>query len=362
MLRTPCFTALSTACLLAGCLRPAAERVELDRKVGRAEVDGVRVAVDDRLASVRAFDGEQLELWAQAPVLHVRFSFDGAVPRPLSLTLLNARLDTQLHLGDTTLPCTPVEERACGCRFELSIEGETELTLSPPGADTEQPFVFAVLGDVQRAIGSVDEVFSRMNEDPEIAFVVSSGDLVNTGVRSELLRFQDELSVLQVPYFSTVGNHELGGTPRAWHDLFGPFNVHFAYQGVRFSLIDAGNATIDPVVYGWLEDWLQEGRAAPHAVLMHIPPLDPVGVRGGGFRSRKEGAKLMQMLGEGRVDALFLGHIHSYYAFSAAGVPSYISGGGGAIPERFDGIGRHYLRVRASAKRGLEDVAVVRID
>jgi ABC-type phosphonate transport system ATPase subunit len=43
-------------------------------------------------------------------------------------------------------------------------------------------------------------------------------------------------------------------------------------------------------------------------------------------------------------------------------VPSYISGGGGAIPERFDGIGRHYLRVRASARRGIEDVAIVRID
>ena len=357
------YAALLPACVLvAGCLRPAAERVELDRKVGRAEADGVRVVVDDRLAAVRAFDGEQLELWAQAPLLTLHFSHAGSEARPLSLTLLNARLDTQLHVGDTTLPCTPVEERACGCRFELSIEPETALTLSPPAADEEQPFVFAVLGDVQRAIGSVDEVFSRMNEDPEIAFVVSSGDLVNTGVRSELERFQDELSVLQVPYFSTVGNHELGGTPRAWHELFGPFNVHFAYKGVRFSLIDAGNATIDPVVYGWLEDWLREGRSGTHSVLMHIPPLDPVGVRGGGFRSRKEGAKLMELLGEGRVDALFLGHIHSYYAYSAAGVPSYISGGGGAIPERLDGIGRHYLRVRATAKRGLEDVAVVRVD
>jgi hypothetical protein len=170
------------------------------------------------------------------------------------------------------------------------------------------------------------------------------------------------LAVLQLPYFSTVGNHELGGTPQAWHTLFGPFNVHFRYKGVTFSLLDAGNASIDPIVYGWLSDWLDQARQGTHAVFMHIPPLDPVGLRGGGFRSRKEGAKLMQMLGEGRVDALFLGHIHSYYAFSAAGVPSFISGGGGAIPERFDGIGRHYLRVRASASRGIEDVAVVRVD
>lgn len=350
------------AVLLVGCLRPAQERAQLDREVGRAEADGVQVAVEEGLATVRAFDGEALELWGQAPALQLTLKHEESEPRPLTLTLLNARTDTVLKMGDSSLPCTPVDDRASGCRYQLSIEPETSLVLAPPGSDDEQTFVFAVLGDVQRAIGSVDEVFLRMNEDPEIAFVVSPGDLVNTGERKELVRFQDELSVLQVPYFSTVGNHELGGTPRAWHELFGRFNVHFVFKGVAFSLIDAGNATIDPIVYGWLEDWLRQARAGTHAVFMHIPPLDPVGVRGGGFRSRKEGAKLMELLGEGRVDTLFLGHIHSYYAFSAAGVPSFISGGGGAIPERFDGIGRHYLRVRASAKRGIEDVAVVRVD
>jgi hypothetical protein len=93
-----------------------------------------------------------------------------------------------------------------------------------------------------------------------------------------------------------------------------------------------------------------------------VPPLDPAGLRGGAFRSRGEAGKLLQKLGNGQVDALFLGHIHSYYAFSAAGVPSFISGGGGAIPETLDGIDRHYLRVRASPERGIEDVAIVRVD
>jgi Icc protein len=344
-----------------GCLRPAEERAELDREVGQAEAEGVRVEVEDGLAAVRAFDGETLELWAQAPVLQLRLGAD-AGPRALRLEVQNARRDSELRVGYTILACEPLGARACGCRFDLSVEAETEARLSPPAADVEDSFVFAVLGDVQRAIGSVHEVYERMNQDPELAFVASSGDLVNTGERSELERFQDELAVLHIPYFSTVGNHELGGTPKAWHQLFGLFNVHFEYKGVAFSLIDGGNATIDPIVYGWLSDWLAQAHDGTHAVFMHIPPLDPAGLRGGGFRSRKEGAKLMQMLGDGRVDALFLGHIHSYYAFSAAGVPSFISGGGGAIPERFDGIGRHYLRVRASASLGIEDVAVVRVD
>jgi 3',5'-cyclic-AMP phosphodiesterase len=351
-----------TAHASGACLRPAEERARLDQRVGVAVQDGVRVEVEDGLASVRALDAERLTLWAQAPVLSLQLETDIEQPRPFTLELMNARRDTRLETEAGSTPCTPLPDRASGCSFELVLAGSTSLRLASPDADDQDSFVFAVLGDVQRAIGSVDEVFARMNEDPELAFVVSPGDLVNTGARDELTRFQDELAILQVPYFSTVGNHELGGTPDAWHELFGRFNVHFHYKGVTFSLLDAGNATLDPIVYDWLAAWLEAARDATHTVYMHIPPLDPVGVRGGGFRSRKEAAKLMQMLGEARVDALFLGHIHSYYTFSAAGVPSYISGGGGAIPERFDGIGRHYLRVRASAARGIEDVAVVRID
>jgi len=311
---------------------------------------------------VRAFDGRTLSLWAQAPALDLHLEHADAEPRPLHLELFNVAHDAVAVMDERTLPCTPLAGRNTGCSFDLEIASDTTLTIGVPEEPSAEPFVFAVLGDVQRALGQVDDVFARMNEDPELTFVVCPGDLVNTGSRSELAQFQDQLALLRVPYFSTVGNHELGGTPRAWHELFGPFNVHFSHRGVAFSLIDDANATIDPSVYDWLKDWLDQARDRTHAVFMHIPPLDPVGVRGGGFRSRKEAAKLMQQLAEGRVDALFLGHIHSYYAFSLAGVPSYISGGGGAVPERFDGIGRHYLRVRASEARGIEDVAVVRVD
>jgi pimeloyl-ACP methyl ester carboxylesterase len=244
---------------------------------------------------------------AQARVLKLRFSSDAETPRSLRLQVWNARRDTELHVADSVSLCDPLPDRACGCSFELNLETETTVTLTPPAADVEDPFVFAVLGDVQRAIGSVHEVYERMNQDPELSFVASSGDLVNTGERAELERFQDELSSLQIPYFSTVGNHELGGSPQAWHQLFGRFNVHFQYKGVTFSLLDAGNASIDPIVYGWLADWLDQAHDGTHAVFMHIPPLDPVGLRGGGFRSRKEGAKLMQLLGDGRVDTLSLG-------------------------------------------------------
>ena len=350
------------ACLgLATCFLPAEERVDLDRELGRAHANGVEVRVEDGLASVRSFDGERLTLWAQAPTLRIHIDAPLGQARPLRIDLLNCMMTATLSLnGGPSVAPEPVAEHAAACRFDQTLTESSVIDIFP-SAEEDQPFVFAVLSDVQGGIGEVQDIFERMNADPELAFVVSTGDLTDEGTRPQLERFQRALATLEIPLFSTVGNHEMGAPPRHWHELFGPFNIHFRYRGVAFSLVDSGNGTIDPQVYERLDGWLEQARSAPHVVLTHVPPLDPSGLRGGGFRSRKEAAKFLTKIGKGKVDALFLGHIHSYYAFSSAGVPSYISGGGGAIEEKLDGIARHYLRVRVDPKTGIQDVAVVRV-
>lgn len=345
---------------LACCLLPADERVELDRQVGERQTSEQSVRVRDRTAAVRVISSERIELWAQAPALEL--SLTRSAPGPLRLEIFNCAQDSVLVWSGGSVLATRLDGHLASCRFDLPAVGSETLRVGPPDASVDAPFVFAVLSDVQRAVAQVHEVFERMNQDPELRFVVSTGDLVNTGARPELLEFQHELGRLGIPFYSTVGNHEMGADAHEWHELFGPFNVHFAFKGVRFSLLDSGNATIDPHVYDWLDGWLEGARDEVHVVLTHVPPLDPVGLRGGGFRNRKEGAKLMQKLADGRADVLFLGHIHSYYAFSVAGVSSYISGGGGAIEERLDGIQRHYLRVQVAPHQRIESVAIVRVD
>ena len=95
---------------------------------------------------------------------------------------------------------------------------------------------------------------------------------------------------------------------------------------------------------------------------MHIPPLDPVGVRNGAFASRNEAAKLLGRLAAADVDLTVYGRIHSYYHFENAGIPAHVSGGGGAIPEKFDDIGRHFLVVEADPIAETLAVRVVRVD
>ncbi len=344
------------------CLLPARERAELDKDVGRASNYGVSVNVKQGLASIREFDGTHLTLWAQAPELTLDVDFDEPGIHSLKLDVLNCMPGAVLRVEKRVLASTPVLGRKAHCRFSTTLAKSSTLELGPPDAAIDTGYVFGVLSDIQRGVGEVREVFERMNEDRELRFIVSTGDLANIGTRAELVRIQDELETLNVPFFSTVGNHEMGASSQIWHELFGLFNPHFVFKGVTFSLVDSANATIDPQVYDWLEDWLEGAKRDAHIVLTHVPPIDPVGLRGGGFRSRKEGAKLLTRLAKGRVDALFLGHIHSYYAFSSAGVPTFLSGGGGAIQEQLDGIGRHYLRVRVKKGTGIDDVAVVRVD
>jgi 3',5'-cyclic AMP phosphodiesterase CpdA len=201
-----------------------------------------------------------------------------------------------------------------------------------------------------------------MNEDPALRFALISGDLTSQGSDEELTRFQREMKTLRFPCYATLGNHELGTRDDAFHDYFGRGNFRFTFRGVQFTMLDSASATLDPLVYEQLDRWLEEGKDKPHMVVMHIAPLDPIGTRNGAFASRAEADKLLSRLAEGRVDVTMYGHIHSFYAFENAGIPAYISGGGGAIPERLDGIARHYLTINVNEAGVMEGPSIVRID
>jgi 3',5'-cyclic-AMP phosphodiesterase len=352
-----------------GCVDVAQERAYRDDTIGKGAAAETTFEVVDGLGALRQLEPGAVSIWAQAPSFQIKVTRGERAPSAWTLTVTNTLADAVLEVrteaGTTaivpeSLPRTlPVEKR-----WELMLAGgTTTLLVRPARGEPVGPWRFALLSDVQEAINRVQDIYARMNADPAISFVVSAGDLTEQGTVAELERFQHELARLRVPFFSTLGNHELGterGAP--FQRYFGRANFSFAYGGMQFTFLDSASATIDPLVYDWLEGWLAQGRSRTHAALMHIPPIDPIGVRNGSFASRNEASKLLAQLAEGGVDLTLYGHIHSYYAFSNAGMPAYISGGGGSIPERFDGIGRHYLTVDVDPVGGVTQTAIVRID
>jgi hypothetical protein len=354
---------------LAACVRPASERTQEDLEVGIGEGLGLSVEVENGAAAVREVGEAGLHLWAQAPALRMqmRARAGSFATTSLPLTVENCMPGAAIgaRAGETPIEVTSRPgSRPTVCRFELALPAEqlVDLELAPPDAAVAERFRFAAMGDIQTALPRVDEVFEAINREPDLRFVFSMGDLVEDGRLEEYDLLVEQLERLDIPYFSTIGNHELRANLDRWHALFGRYNLHFTFKGAAFTMVDSGNASLDPLVYDWLDEWLEQAAGAVHVFGTHYPPIDPVGVRQGAFRSRKEAAMLLARLADGHVDLTLYGHIHSYYAFSNAGIPAFISGGGGALPEKLDGIGRHFLVMEVEPGVGLGSVGVVRVD
>jgi hypothetical protein len=353
------FTA-AVALVLAACIRPADERAERDLDVGQAEVTGLSIEVIDGQAAVRRLTDSDIQLWAQAPVLDILVRSEA--PRQLRLEVRNCMPDALLSLGGASL--SPVAKpRATWCHYDVDLPaGESQLKVAPPDWNEEGAYRFANMGDIQTAMDSVHEVFEEISRTPNLRFVMSTGDVTEKGDIHEYTLFQEQLAALDIPFFSTIGNHELTTHIERWHTRFGRYSVHFRFKGVDFSFLDSGNAGLDPILYDRLDAWLEEGKDRVHIFGTHYPPIDPVGVRNAGFRSRNEASMLLGRLARANVDLTLYGHIHSLYEFENAGMPAYISGGGGALPERLDGIDRHFLVVEADpAQNQVTSIEVVRV-
>lgn len=356
--------ALIVAAAVAGCVRPADNRTRLDDEVGIAQVGGARIEVADGFAQIRAFEDGEVRMWAQAPSLVILLDIGGGGTSRWLFSIENCMPDAQVGV-DVGATVTSLESpRPAVCNFEVDAgtQADVVIRVGPPDADVVEPFSFGVFGDIQTGMNRVDDVFEVLNADPDLRFVVMTGDIVETGTEGDYDEWLEKVVLSRVPVFATIGNHELRGTPELWHELFGLYNLHFDFKGVAYTLADSGNASLDPIVYDRLEGWLSDAADRIHVFGTHYPPLDPVGSRHAEFRSRREASKLLAQLAAGNVDVAFYGHIHSFYTYANAGIPSFISGGGGGIPERLDGIGRHILKVRADPDRGSVEVSVVRVD
>jgi len=294
----------------------------------------------------------------------MRLEVEPGATRDWTITVDNALPDAELTASAGTVTALGGSRPTLRAwQVSLPAAGTVELVLAPPDAADLGRWRFAAMGDIQTALPEVDEVFARIDAEPDLRFVLFLGDLTERGRLGEYNLFVEQLTTLDVPFYMTPGNHELYGDDSRWTERFGRFNQHFTFRGVTFSLVDSASATIDPIVYGWLDDWLAEARDRVHVFGTHYPPIDPLGYRGGSLSSRREAQKLLARLADGAVDLTLYGHIHTYEPFENAGIPAHITGGGGADPMRLDGIGRHFLVVEVDpAASEVVAVEVVRVD
>ncbi len=346
---------------LAGCTRPSEDRAADELLIGHAELTDSSVRVEGGLAAIREFSDYRLELWSSSPVLSIELDVDASAAGDWTLTIRNSLPDAVLTVAGTPYPRAPDQHPTVARVVVPLAAGTHRLSLAPPDAELREPFRVAAMADIQAAMPDVDDVFRRINAEPGVRFVVGMGDISERAEIEEYDLFDRQLIELEVPFYTTLGNHDLWAHHSRFHSRYGRGSFSFQFKGVTFSFADSGNADIDPLVETWLDEWLAAARNDTHIFLTHFPPIDPVGARYGGFRSADDGRRLLSRLAGGNVDLTLYGHIHSYVGFDNAGIPAHISGGGGAEPMRWDGIDRHFLVVDANAD-GVVDVTVRRVD
>jgi predicted phosphodiesterase len=359
----PIATSLWLLLSVDACLSTPGERAALDLAVGHEQVEDTSVDVKEGLAAIRALSEGELVLWSSAPTWQATMSVDTA--GAWTVVVRNALPDATLRAEGPDGPLDVIAETGSVPTeriFRLSLPaGETQLRLVTTDESDHATFRIALMSDIQTGIDEVDDMFTAIEAEPGVRFLLGAGDLAQNGSASELRRVQGALEDFDLPYYTTLGNHDIA-EKGAWHDLFGRGNLSFVFRGVRFTLLDSAAATIEPTVYGWLDDWIQRGRGMTHVVGMHIPVLDPIGTRNGGFGSRHEAGKILNRLAAGGVDLTVYGHIHSLYRFDNGGIPAIISGGGGALPERLDGVGRHFVVIDLGGNAGFVGAKVVEVD
>ena len=228
-------------------------------------------------------------------------------------------------------------------RYQLQLDGHPdsngELSTAPlPGART--PLLLAVFGDERGALHGISAtaraiVRGVLADAPDL--VLGTGDLVARGERRE-----DWLSLLdnhaplfaQLPYFPTLGNHELIGDSegRAFKELFP--RAAAGYYPVRYGqllvIVLNSNRPGDPEQTRFLEDELRRAAADPtvraRMVLMHHAPLSASWHCG----VARYVSDWMALFERYHVDAVLAGHDHSYQRLERNGVAYFVSGGGGA--------------------------------
>jgi hypothetical protein len=348
--------------VLAACTRPGEQRAMAELEVGSASRPGISVQAIGGLAAIRALGDGTLDVWSQTPDLELAVTLDATAAGSWTIVARNTLVDAVLTENGAVHPRAPGGAPTVAT-FTLALgAGTTTLRIAPPDADRVEPYRFAAMADIQTALPVVDDMFRVISGVPDLRFVVGMGDITERGELAEYELFDRQLQTLAIPFYTTLGNHELWGPPERFFDRYGRASFHFSFKGAAFTFVDSGDTGLDPIVEGWLDGWLDAARDQVHVFLTHVPPLDPFGGRYGSFRSAEDARRLLARLVVGKVDLTLYGHIHTYIQFDNAGIPAYISGGGGALPMRWDGIDRHFLVVTIDpASQQIDSVEVHRV-
>jgi hypothetical protein len=225
--------------------------------------------------------------------------------------------------------------------YHYRVDGGKRASFRTAALPHQTEFRFVAFGDTRSGHATHRAIVRRIL-DAAPDFVIHTGDMVETGrSKSEWDRFfRIEAPLLRsAPFYPTLGNHEDQdpGLPGSHYlDIFHlPGNelwYAFDYGHARFLCLKADAFPIGiwfpgKEQLGWLEEQLAANEAPWLFVFFHV----------GLFTSRSEDVlevgmreRLVPLFEQYGVDAVFMGHHHSYERIIVNGITYIVTAGGGA--------------------------------
>jgi 3',5'-cyclic AMP phosphodiesterase CpdA len=241
-------------------------------------------------------------------------------------------------------------------------------------------FSFAVLGDNRTGDDIYRKIIGQVMERKP-TFIVNTGDQIEKpGNREMWANFWEMSKVVTVPYFLTVGNHdihpEVAGSLQTYkeqvnlpgNELFYSFVAGNSLFVVLDSYIKGEDKKITGEQFKWLEQVLASARQKHKFVFVHHPlyPEQGKGKHHGNSldRYKEERDRLQVLFVKHGVAMVFLGHEHMYLRKTVDGIPHIIAGGGGAplYAKDEDGGFHHYVLVTVDGDKVSGEVVDERQD
>jgi hypothetical protein len=238
-------------------------------------------------------------------------------------------------------------------------------------------FSFAVISDTQDELPNFSQydrfklIADRIAEDPEIAFVLHCGDLVNNGDSIEdWERFFDSGRQLLtgIPIFPAQGNHDGDGS--LYNRLFGlPPYYSFDCAGVHFTILDT-NDNVNPAdETTWLSRDLQSNQDWKFAAF-HYPLYTSEPNHFGGWENFQNSWE--NILIQNKVNGVWNGHIHAYERYYEKDIDYMVIGSGGGpstqlSTPKFEGYrnglenGLAYAKITVDPKSEYAEVQIMRV-
>jgi len=176
----------------------------------------------------------------------------------------------------------------------------------------------------------LSDAVAQVNETPNIDFVMFTGDMINTPYQKELMKFLTYANQLRVPWYATLGNHDIciGGflTKQLYIDILNGHNKNFHFKKPYYSFVPkkgykvigldsiidtriTANGQIDEEQVKWLDKELSKSKNDVVLIFLHVPIIEPLHSQNHCLLNADEVLKVLNKYKN--PIAVFSGHYHT---------------------------------------------------